>query len=146
MSNIPMHKSPVMLMYLAGVLMLLLGLGHAVGHMIATSDPGAFPLARLALYKAMSAYELNGVFDTTRWTTFRFFSLGHGFGLVFAGLATIQVANMGSAALRHRFAGLSAIFWATAGLVWMWQTPTEAALLNSMPSALLFGLAWHRSR
>ncbi len=146
MANIPMQKNPVMLMYIAGGLMLFLGLGHAVGHMIAISDPGDFPLTRLALYKAMSAYDMGSAFGATRWTTFKFFSLGHGFGLAFAGLATIQVANMGSAALRHRFAGLGALFWAAAGVGWMWQSPTEAALLNSVPAALLFGLAWHHSR
>ncbi len=146
MSNAPLHKNPVTLMYIAGAIMLLLGVGHAVGHMMAIADPGAFPLGRRALYEAMRSYDLGGSFGATRWTTFKFFSLGHGFGLAFAGLATIQVANMGGAALRHRFAGLSAVFWTIAGVVWIWQSPTEAALLNSVPTALLFSLAWYRSR
>ncbi|MCH8863657.1 MAG: hypothetical protein IID51_14305 [Proteobacteria bacterium] len=43
-------------------------------------------------------------------------------------------------------AGLSAVFRAIAGVVWIWQSPTEAALLNSVPSTRLFSLAGYRSR
>lgn len=141
----PFHRNPVTIMYLAGLVLLLLGAGHAIGHMMAISDPGEFPLKSRALYEAMNAYELDGAFDATRWTTYTFFSLGTGFGLAFAGLATIQIANMGGADLRRRFAGFSALFWAAAGVIWMWQSPMEAALLDSVPPVLLYGLAWYRS-
>ena len=142
----PFHKNPVTLMYLAGAVLLLLGLGHTIGHMMAISDPGEFSLGRRALYEAMRSYDIGGAFGATRWTTFKFFSLGTGFGLVFAGLATIQIANMGGPALRHRFAGFSALFWAAAGVIWMWQAPMESALIDSVPPVLLYGLAWYRSR
>lgn len=141
----PFHKNPVTIMYLAGLVLLLLGVGHAVGHMMAISDPGAFSMARRMLYEAMNAYEMESAFGASRWTTFKFFSLGTGFGLAFAGLATIQIANMGGADLRRRFAGFSAIFWAAAGAIWMWQSPLEAALLDSVPPVLLYSLAWYRS-
>lgn len=142
----PFHRNPVTIMYLAGLVLVLLGVGHVVGHMMAISDPGEFPPARRLMYEAMNAYDMDSAFGASRWTTFKFFSLGTGFGLTFAGLATIQIANMGSAALRHRFAGFSALFWAAAGVIWMWQSPLEAALLNSLPPVLLYGLSWYRSR
>jgi hypothetical protein len=141
-----MHKNPVTLLYIAGALLALMGAAHGFGHMLAIAEVGNFSFGRRALYETMRAYELEGPFGANRWTAFTLFSLGHAFGLVFAGLATIQIANMGSAALRRRFAAFSALFWGAAGAIWMWLSPAAGALLVAVPAVLLYGLSWHRSR
>lgn len=141
-----MRKSSVTPMYAAGALLALIGTAHGVGHMLVIADIGDFSMGRRALYEAMRAYDLDDPFGASRWTSFTMFSLGHAFGLVFAGLATIQVANMGSPALRRRFAAFSGLFWAAAGGIWMWLSPAAGALLVSVPVLLLYGLSWQRSR
>lgn len=142
----PIHKNPVTIMYVAGLVLVLIGAAHGIGHMLAIADPDAFSLGRRALYEAMRAYDLDDSLGASRWTAFTLFSLSHAFGLVFAGLATIQIANMGSAALIRRFAAFSAIFWGAAGAIWMWLSPAAGVLLVAIPAVLLYGLAWYRSR
>ena len=139
-------KDPVILMRLAALWLLFLGLGHSIGFAMMAGDPGAFEGARAVAYEAMTARDMGSRTGATMWTAYVMFSLGHGFLMLFAGLATWMVAGGSDAALRYNFTRFLTVFWIGAAVVWFWRAPIESPVLilfGTLPPLLL---AWFFQR
>lgn len=125
-----------------GVWVGLIGLTHGLGHMRTAFGPEGYAPAKRAAYDAMVATVKPGAIDSTMWDFYILFSLGMGMGLLFAGLATWLVAGGDDDALKRRFAGMSALFWAIAVTVWMTASPVAGAILIGAGAVPLYALAW----
>lgn len=133
-------------MRLAGFLLVLIGIAHGVGFMLVAADPGGMSFGARALYGAMRAYDLEGYLGATRWTSFVLFSLSHSFLFVFAGLASMMVAESRDASLKRRFSLVSLVFWITAVALWMTFARFEGAALIAVVTIPFYFLSWRRLR
>lgn len=133
-------------MRLAGFLLVLLGITHGIGFMLAATDPGGMSFGARAIYEAMRAYDIQSNLGATRWTSFVLFSLSHSFMMVFAGLATMMVAETRDQALKRRFSFVSLVFWVAAVALWATFAPLEGAGLIGVVTIPFYFLSWRRLR